>query len=145
MGFSRQECWSGLPHSPPEDLPGPEIEPVSHVSCTGRSFAYSTTGEAPGVSLYSSKSMNDGWEFGIFQVRKSHCTTSSHAYILHSIPTKVLNPSKSRKLTVCPCNRSGFRCQSLLESFFLQWIQVHPSGVSMFWFVDPPQGHIQRV
>ena len=29
MGFSRQEYWSGLPCSPPGDLPDPEIEPVS--------------------------------------------------------------------------------------------------------------------
>ena len=27
MGFSRQEYWSGLPHPPPGDLPGPGIEP----------------------------------------------------------------------------------------------------------------------
>ena len=26
MEFSRQEYWSGLPCSPPEDLPDPEIE-----------------------------------------------------------------------------------------------------------------------
>ena len=29
MGFSRQEYWSGLPCSPPGDLPDPGIEPVS--------------------------------------------------------------------------------------------------------------------
>ena len=29
MGFSRQEYWSGLPCPPPEDLPGPGIEPTS--------------------------------------------------------------------------------------------------------------------
>ena len=27
MGFSRQEYWSGLPSSPPGDLPDPGIEP----------------------------------------------------------------------------------------------------------------------
>ena len=27
MGFSRQECWSGLPCPPPLDLPDPEIKP----------------------------------------------------------------------------------------------------------------------
>ena len=26
-GFSRQECWSGLPFPSPEDLPDPGIEP----------------------------------------------------------------------------------------------------------------------
>ena len=29
MGFSRQKYWSGSPLPPPEDLPGPGIEPVS--------------------------------------------------------------------------------------------------------------------
>ena len=27
MGFSRQECWSGLPFPSPRDLPDPGIEP----------------------------------------------------------------------------------------------------------------------
>ena len=29
MRFSRQECWSWLPCSPPGDLPNPRIKPVS--------------------------------------------------------------------------------------------------------------------
>ena len=28
-GFSRQECWSGLPYLPPGDLPNPVMEPAS--------------------------------------------------------------------------------------------------------------------
>ena len=32
MGFSGQEYWSGLPCSPPGDLPNPGIEPVSPVT-----------------------------------------------------------------------------------------------------------------
>ena len=32
MGFSRQECCSGLPCSPPGDLPNPGIVPVSPVA-----------------------------------------------------------------------------------------------------------------
>ena len=32
MGFPRQEYWSGLPSSPPEDLSDPGIEPASPVS-----------------------------------------------------------------------------------------------------------------
>ena len=28
-GFSRQECWSGLPFPSPGDLPNPELEPGS--------------------------------------------------------------------------------------------------------------------
>ena len=29
MGLSRQECWSGLPFTPPEDVPDPGIKPTS--------------------------------------------------------------------------------------------------------------------
>ena len=32
LGFSRQECWSGLTFLPPGDLPHPGIEPASPVS-----------------------------------------------------------------------------------------------------------------
>ena len=32
MGFSRQECWSGLPFPSPRDLPDPGIEPGSLAS-----------------------------------------------------------------------------------------------------------------
>ena len=32
MGFSRRECWSGLPFPTPGDLPNPEIEPASLAS-----------------------------------------------------------------------------------------------------------------
>ena len=48
MGFSRQECWSGLPCPPPGDLPHPGIEPMSLLSpsLAGRFFTTSTTWEA---------------------------------------------------------------------------------------------------
>ena len=46
MGFSWQECGSGLPFPPPGDLPGPGIEPAFPVSfaLAGRFF----TTEPPG-------------------------------------------------------------------------------------------------
>ena len=41
MEFSRQEYWSGLPCTPPVDLPNPGIKPESHyVSCIGRQILY---------------------------------------------------------------------------------------------------------
>ena len=45
-GFSRQEYWSGLPSSPPGDLPDPEMEPTSP-ALAGRFF----TTEPPGKPL----------------------------------------------------------------------------------------------
>ena len=35
MGFSRQEYWSGLPFSPPGDLPDPRIKPTSPALAVG--------------------------------------------------------------------------------------------------------------
>ena len=35
MGFSRQECWNGLPFPSPEDLPNPEIESGSPALADG--------------------------------------------------------------------------------------------------------------
>ena len=35
MGFSRQECWSGLPVPTPGDLPDPGIEAMSHALAEG--------------------------------------------------------------------------------------------------------------
>ena len=32
MGFPKQEFWSSLPFPPPENVPDPGIEPMSHVS-----------------------------------------------------------------------------------------------------------------
>ena len=43
MGFSRQEYWSGLPFSPPEDLPHPGIEPMSP-ALAGGFFTTESTG-----------------------------------------------------------------------------------------------------
>ena len=38
MGFSRQEYWSGLPCSPPGELPNPGITPIFCVSNTAGRF-----------------------------------------------------------------------------------------------------------
>ena len=52
MGFSRQECWSGVPFPRPGDLPDPGIEPKSLVSpaSAGGFFTTSATWEAGHVS-----------------------------------------------------------------------------------------------
>ena len=51
MGFSRQECWSGLPFSSPRDLPDPGIEPASPMSPALQVHSLST--EPPGKSKYN--------------------------------------------------------------------------------------------
>ena len=49
MGFSRQECWSGLPCPTPGNLPNLAIQPMSLMSpaLAGRFFTTRTTWEAP--------------------------------------------------------------------------------------------------
>ena len=47
--LQEQEYWSGLPRTPPDDLPDPGIKPTSHMSpaLAGRFFITSATWEAP--------------------------------------------------------------------------------------------------
>ena len=67
MGFPRQDNWSGLPFSPPEDLPYPGIEPRAPASpaLTGRFF----TTEPPEKPNISSRVQNESqscfiyWKF----------------------------------------------------------------------------------
>ena len=49
MGLSREEYWSGLPFSPPGDLPNPGIEPTSPMSpaLAGGFFTIRATREIP--------------------------------------------------------------------------------------------------
>ena len=49
MGFSRQEYWSGLPFSSPEDLPNPGIEPRSP---TLKADAYHLSHQGNLLNLY---------------------------------------------------------------------------------------------
>ena len=55
MGFSRPECWSGLPFPSPGDLPLPGVEPASLISpaLAGGFFTTSATWEAL-VEVYRS-------------------------------------------------------------------------------------------
>ena len=64
MGFSRQECWSGLPFPSPGDLPNPGIEPRSPAFQAGfnlwatREWVWKKSLRHPGVnsSEYLSRS-----------------------------------------------------------------------------------------
>ena len=53
MGLFRQEYWSGLPYSPPGNLPDPGIEPAFLIphALAGRFFTSSITWEAPKFTL----------------------------------------------------------------------------------------------
>ena len=53
MGFSRQECWSGLPFPSPGDLPNPGIKPASPTLAGG----FFTT-EPPGKPRLSLEASN---------------------------------------------------------------------------------------
>ena len=55
MGFSRQEYWTGLPCSPPGDLPNPGIKSMSlkSLALPGRFFTTSATWEATPITRHS--------------------------------------------------------------------------------------------
>ena len=67
MGFSRQECWSGLPCPPPGDLPNPGIKPVSLSSpaLAGGFFTTSATNVLVKLGHFSSPAYGHVWGFGI--------------------------------------------------------------------------------
>ena len=60
MGFSRQECWSGLPFPTPGDLPDPGIKPATLVSpaLEGKFFTTSTTWEVVNVGNIEDSLLN---------------------------------------------------------------------------------------
>ena len=60
MGFSRQECWSGLPFPSPGDLPNPGIEPKSPAL-----QADALPSEPPGKPIKASLLCNISKIFGV--------------------------------------------------------------------------------
>ena len=70
--FSRQEYRSGLPFPTPEDLPNPEIKPVSLASpaLAGNFFNTGTTWEAPGIPLVKDEMLELRLVCQINQARK---------------------------------------------------------------------------
>ena len=66
-GVSRQDYWSGLPCSPPGDLPQPGMEPASLMSpgLAGGFFTTSTTSESPEGTGTKFKNVTlEGWRVG---------------------------------------------------------------------------------
>ena len=85
MGFSRQEYYSGLPFSPPGDLPHPGIEPVSLVSpaLAGGFFTTSTTWEDPYFHQWGSTTSR---RWGTHVVRADPETVSESQNTLPIVP-----------------------------------------------------------
>ena len=69
MGFSKQDYWSGLPCSPPGDLPDPGIEPASLTSpaLAGGFFTTSATWEPCTMESNSAIKENEIMPFAITQ------------------------------------------------------------------------------
>jgi len=66
MGFSRQEYWSRLLCSPPEDLPDPGTEPASQVYCISRQLFFGfcfTTGATWEAQSYHMTLQFHSWAY----------------------------------------------------------------------------------
>ena len=107
MGFSRQEYQSGLPCSPPRDLPNPGMEPTSLMSpaLAGRFFTTTATWEALKqslahykVSMWSERCsvMSDSlWPHGLYRPWNSpgqNTGVGSLSLMQGIFPTQRLNP-----------------------------------------------------
>ena len=77
MGFSRQEYWSGLPFSPPGDLPNPGIKLMSPES-PALSAGFSTT-EPPGKNPLNTDQPHS-YQI-ISNIRRTCCQKCLHTHL----------------------------------------------------------------
>ena len=108
MGFSRQECWSGLPFPSPGDLPDPGMEPGSPAL---RADALSS--EPPGKPTF---------QWGICQ-KSSHWDKGYFLYILQPIGNNCI----FRIIAICFINISDIHIPLIVQYPFW-W-----SRVSSLW------------
>ena len=62
VGFSRQECWSGLPCPPPGDLPEAGIEPTSAVSPALQVDYFTAEPPVEPIDIHSSTVFSKRWK-----------------------------------------------------------------------------------
>ena len=81
MGFSRQECWSGLPFPSPGDLPDPGIKPGSS-TLQADALPSEPPGKPPALR---------GWDYtggmGLYRGYTREWRSWSHLGILSTPPT----------------------------------------------------------
>ena len=110
MGFSWQECWSGLPWPPPGDLPSPGIEPPSLMSpaVAGGFFTISIVVVAVVIQL-----PNYVWHF------ETLWTAACQASLSHTISRSL--PKLMSIALVIPSSCFILWCPLLL------WLSIFPS------------------
>ena len=82
VGFSRQECWSGLPFPSPGDLPDPGIEPGSPALQADALPSEPPMGVAnliSGASAFSKSSLHI-WKFSIHILLKPSLDNFEHYF-----------------------------------------------------------------
>ena len=107
MGFSRRECWSGLPFPSPGDLPDPEIEPGSPTL-----QADTLPSEPPGRSGLFEKSFRFGHFFVVvvvLLVLLTKVVSNSFAILWTIAPPRLLCPWDF------PGKSTGVGCHFLLQ------------------------------
>ena len=81
MGFSRQECWSGLPLPSPGDLPNPGMEPLSS-ALVGGFFTPEPPGKFKSKSFSSLKPVFHATKLYF----KRHAVQQQHTHGLSLMP-----------------------------------------------------------
>ena len=91
LGFSWQECWSGLPHPPSEDLSDSEIESMSPASPALQTIFYCWgTGET--LQPSTSKSFDeDAFSLLVFTERLIHPRRSSRCCVYKHWTKQIIN------------------------------------------------------
>ena len=117
IGFSRQEYWSGLPCTPPGDLPDPVIKPESLTfpALADRFFTTSATWEAHSFIIQLQNIWLKNWR------SESHSVTFDSLYTVHGILQALV------KWVVFPFSRGSSQpkdqtqVSSIADWFFTRW------------------------
>ena len=115
LGFSRQECWSGLPFPSQGDLPDPGIEPKSIVApaLAGRFFPT----RPPGKPLLIIIITNTLCFFSVF---------NSHALSIYCMPgTSIRRGSKRQRRWLPLCH---LQSREWLPLYFIADVALHLSN-----------------
>ena len=132
MGFSRRECWSGLPFPSPRDLPDPGIEPGSPTL-----QADTLPSEPPGRSGLFEKSFRFGHFFVVvvvLLVLLTKVVSNSFAILWTIAPPRLLCPWDF------PGKSTGVGCHFLLQAD-LPNPGIEPTSPALagrFFTTEPP-------
>ena len=109
MGFSRRECWSGLPCPPPGDLPDPRPLPLLSLATAGGVFAP----EAPETPCYTWQCTDVSATLSVQRTLSFPCRAHKSIRHLHSCGHSF--PTLTQKREQLPSPSQGISATPILS------------------------------